>query len=343
MNTPATTVDRKKVEAFFTWSDPKWWLYGGAAACAFVGLVSISNGAYLFGLLLLAGAVFLGHRGRSSDNPLEIYYKEVVKAKRLDLSRMLLRAYRKTETDVDSLLDFDPSDLVTLDPTAVDTDQKTLFEKLIRKSVFLFGHGQAKSGAAAAPTDIVRAAATAALGKPLVDAIQGATSVGLPGRSYRRPVLIEQPQGQRYVDVEFTPIRVSILFLAKTELIVYFADVDITRGDLMTEEVGRVFLKDVVEIRSGSSTSRVSRAEHSTVFREIERMLKRKLPNEIVEQDYSIIISKTDGGKMSLPVGAPSYQIGDKGVLDSNDQEDNRYIRVAREIFRRINDAKARI
>jgi hypothetical protein len=145
------------------------------------------------------------------------------------------------------------------------------------------------------------------------------------------------------LNVEYSPIFVSILYLTKTDLIVYFADIDLSRGDLLIEEVNRLFLKDIVEVTISSKSDRIKRGDNKDLFVKYEKATKDRLPDEIVYREHAIRVTKTDGRSFSLPVGAPEYRSGKEGILDSEYEDEDKFARVAREIFKRITDAKARL
>lgn len=103
--------------------------------------------------------------------------------------------------------------------------------------------------------------------------------------------------------IEYSPIFVSILYLTKNELIIYCAYVDITRGDLLVEEVNRFFLKDIVEITSTAETSRFKRSEATELFALYEKVFKYSLPNEMAIIYHFLRVTMTDGRYQNLPIG----------------------------------------
>jgi hypothetical protein len=294
-------VDRDAVEKFFKWEDPRKTLYTVGGIAAAIGVLALLSDGWLFGLVALGVGIFLFYRGAKSTDSFTKYYEAVKVAKGYDFEAILKRSFTKSETPLESLLDFDAQDLMALDPDLPRPPREDLLTALDRKSVFLYGRAR-----------------------------------GEEGSTYLRWVRV----GDR-IKTEYSPIYISILYLTRTELIAYFANLDITRGDLILEETSRVFLKDVVEIRTRSESTRYKRVENELFFKNYEKQTEQQISDEIVRRDHVIRVTKTDGGHIDLPGGAPDYESGRTGMLDRVGGEDERFTRVAREIFKRINDAKA--
>jgi hypothetical protein len=299
----AGKVDRDAVEKFFKWRNPKRLLYTLGTLAIVVGLMMVLGHAVVPGLVFVAGGGFLFFKGSRSNSHFLRYYAAVKAAKVFDFDAVRRRSFNKTERSLESLLDFDAQDLLSLG--AEFGGQSDGLSALGRKSVFLCGREVA----------------------------------GTPGGSrYLRFVRV----GDSIV-AEYSPIWVSILYLTRYEMIVYVANIDITRGDLLLEETSRVFLKDIVEIKTQSTSRRLKRFENLSLFRSYEKETKVTLEDEIVNREHAIRVTKTDGRHLDLPVGAPEYESGKQGILDSGREDEGRFTRVAREIFKRINDAKASV
>lgn len=307
-------VDRDAVEKFFTWKSLKWNFLIGGIAGMLIGLWAFAVGFELLGLISLIFGIYLVSAGVRSESTLKKYYDEVQKAKLYDFSKVLVRSFTRTEIDLDTLLDFDATDLVSIDPNAVPSANKDMMAELDRKSVFLFGREN----------------------------------------SDRWRLL----RVGGHVVLEYSPIFVSILYLTRSELIIYFADIDITRGDLQIEEINRAFLHEVVQITASSKSTRIKRAANEEIFNQFENLqnstaidgsthapwaryaTQSRQMDEIIYYEHEIRVSMTNGRTLSLPVGAPEYRSGKKGLLDETEEDEDRFTRIAREIFKRINDAK---
>jgi hypothetical protein len=301
----AEKVDRDAVEKFFKWKSPKRLRYTLGTLAILLGLIMLPARAVLPGLVFVAAGGFLFFKGSRSNNAFLRYYAAVKAAKAFDFDAVRRRSFNKTERSLDSLLDFDAQDLLSLSAEFGGQSGTEGLSALGRKSVFLCG--REASGAAG-------------------------------GSRYLRFVRV----GDSIV-AEYSPIWVSILYLTRSEMIVYVANIDITRGDLLLEETSRVFLKDIVEIKTQSTSRRLKRLENLSLFKSYEKETKVKLEDEIVNREHAIRVTKTDGRHLDLPVGAPEYESGKRGILDSGRDDEGRFTRVAREIFKRINDAKASI
>jgi hypothetical protein len=301
--TTSGKVDRDAVEKFFKWTDPKRLLYTLGTVAILLALVMLSGDSTLSGLLFVAGGGFLIYKGSQSNDSFQRYYEAVKVAKAYDFDTVRRRSFNKTERTLESLLDFDAQDLLSLDSDLGSNPPADDLVALGRKSVFLYGREIGSTPGTQRYLRFVR------LGSSII--------------------------------AEYSPIWVSILYLTRTELIVYVANIDITRGDLCLEETSRVFLKDIVEIKTQSTSRRLKRLENLALFKSYEKETKTKLEDEIVNREHAIRVTKTDGRHLDLPVGAPEYESGKRGILDSGKEDEGRFTRVAREIFKRINDAKA--
>lgn len=151
---------------------------------------------------------------------------------------------------------------------------------------------------------------------------------------------VKEAGGMR--SLEINPWRITILFLTQSQLIGYEAELDITRGDLNTEDFHRMFLRDVVQIGTSTKSKRIeidpkARDEATVEYREMFG------PNikEVVRRFHFVSISKTDGQPLTFPIGVPESRDGTVGALDmDSSDEDAHYMRIAQEMSQRIDEMK---
>jgi hypothetical protein len=291
-------IDRKAVEKFFTWRSSRPTLIKLGLGAAVVGVLALAGGSPTLGsvALVISASTFVW--AFNADGGFWKLYEELTRAKNKDFVTVLTRSFKKTETSLDSLVDFDPKDLISLDPQDASSSERDLVQSLAPKSVFLRG-------------------------------------------SRARAEHMQFLKIKDRIVLEYSPVHVSVLYLTRTDLIVYFANIDLTKGDLRVEEFNRLFLRDVVEITNASSTTRYQRAGNEQLFDKFEKAHKMNLQSELVVREHTIRITKKDGRSIDLPVGAPEYLDGARGTLDGDDDDGSRFSRVAREVFKRINDAKS--
>ena len=68
------------------------------------------------------------------DKPLLEFHDEVKKAKSFDFANVLIQSFRKTETALNNLLDFDQAGPVAMGPDGFGPEDRQLLEALSRKS-----------------------------------------------------------------------------------------------------------------------------------------------------------------------------------------------------------------
>jgi hypothetical protein len=141
--------------------------------------------------------------------------------------------------------------------------------------------------------------------------------------------------------VEYNPIQVSILYLTRDRLITYKALLDVTRGDLNTEETDHIFLRDVVQIGTVATTERYTATSDANLLRSFKEARGGKAPSEVVVRRNAVRISTTDGRNVFMPIGAPEVEDGSTGRLDRSDDGDNKYAVIAHQMSSRIRDVKA--
>src|SRR6185503_12918137 len=109
-------VDRDAVEKFFKWEDPRKRLYTVGGLAVAIGVLALLAGGFIFALVAIPiGALLIWH-GTKSTSYFTEYYEAVKVAKGYDFEAILLRSFRKSETALESLLDFDAQDLMSLEP-----------------------------------------------------------------------------------------------------------------------------------------------------------------------------------------------------------------------------------
>ncbi len=148
-------IDRAKVLRFFKWSNQEFAPLLIAIGCiivanwiGYVGVVvaqSDEEKAWILGFTFTIAAGFLGvaalsfRKAMKGDKPLLEFHGEVKKAKNLDFANVLIQSFRKTDTALDKVLDFDPTGLVSHISDAAGSEDGQLLEALRPKAVFLAG------------------------------------------------------------------------------------------------------------------------------------------------------------------------------------------------------------
>ena len=148
-------IDRAKVLRFFTWTGRELVFLiiaiGSMIVATWVMYLGVSvalKDAEKAGILIFtstASAVFLGigavyfRMALRGDKPLLEFHDEVKKAKNFDFSNVLIRSYRKTETTLDNLLDFDQAGAVAYGSDGFGPEDEKLLEALRQKAVLLYG------------------------------------------------------------------------------------------------------------------------------------------------------------------------------------------------------------
>ena len=138
--------------------------------------------------------------------------------------------------------------------------------------------------------------------------------------------------------MEYSPISVAVLYLTKTELIVYRASADIVKGDGGAGEIRRIPLQKVVEVTMEPVSRRIARTENERLFLEYERAKSNNPSHEIFSLERSIRVSGADGPDLILPAGDPLYWRGRRQNADA--WEEDRFSIAARAIGRGIEEAK---
>jgi hypothetical protein len=139
--------------------------------------------------------------------------------------------------------------------------------------------------------------------------------------------------------VEYSPIAVAVLYLTRTELIVYLASAGIVTDDVGTEEIHRIPLEKVVSVTLEPASRRIGRTENERLFQEYERVIRNNPTHEILAMERTIRVAKADGEALILPAGDPVYRGASRQFPDA--WEGDRFSRAAREVSHRIAEAKA--
>jgi hypothetical protein len=161
--------------------------------------------------------------------------------------------------------------------------------------------------------------------------------VGQQGDTEPRHTRIMNVAGQSVL--EYSPILVSILYLTRTELIVYTAHVDVTKGDLLLEQLHRVFLKEITEVTMTFTTERFVREANSTLFTKYEKVMKTTLEEGLFSVNHAIQVAKRNGQLLKFLSSAPQYRRGEQSVLDHSPYEADPFRFVARRISQAIQNA----
>ena len=121
--------------------------------------------------------------------------------------------------------------------------------------------------------------------------------------------------------MEYSPILVSIVYVTRSELIVYSANIDITKGDLLLEQVNRLFLRDVAEITTSSATERFARTANAAMFTKYEKAMKTTLETDMIRVRHTIQVVRRNGQVLPVLSSAPQYRAGEESVLDCDPHE----------------------
>ena len=139
--------------------------------------------------------------------------------------------------------------------------------------------------------------------------------------------------------VEYSPITVAVLYLTRTELIVYLASACLVTGDVGTEGIRRIPLEEVASVTLEPASRRIGRTENERLFQEYERVIRNNPTHEILAMERTIRVAKADGKDLILPAGDPVYRGASRQFPDA--WEGDRFARAARAVSHRIAEAKA--
>lgn len=143
----------------------------------------------------------------------------------------------------------------------------------------------------------------------------------------------------RALIVEYSPIAVAVLYLTRSELIVYLASAGLVTGDVGTEEIRRIPLENVAAVTLEPASRRIGRTADERLFNEYERVVRNNPSHEILAMERSFRVAKADGEDLVLPAGDPVYRRASRQFPDA--WEGDRFSRAASEVSRRIAEAKA--
>jgi hypothetical protein len=121
--------------------------------------------------------------------------------------------------------------------------------------------------------------------------------------------------------MEYSPIWIAIVYVTRSELIVYSANIDITKGDLLVEQVHRLFLRDVAEISTSSATERFARTANAAMFTKYEKAMKTTLETDMIRVRHTIQVVRRNGQVLPVLSSAPQYRPGEENVLDCDPYE----------------------
>ncbi len=130
------------------------------------------------------------------------------------------------------------------------------------------------------------------------------------------------------------------MFLTRSDLIVYYASLDILKGDINQEEVKHILLKDVADVTIEPVRRCVHRIGNESLFQEYERIIRNNISNELVSLEHSIRVARNDGTDLFLPAGDPGYGSSLRQMKESREDSEDRFARIAQELSRRIREAK---
>ncbi len=139
--------------------------------------------------------------------------------------------------------------------------------------------------------------------------------------------------------VEYSPVAVAVLYLTRTELIVYLASAGIVTGDVGTEEIRRIPLEKVAAVTLEPASRRIGRTGNERLFNEYERVVRNNPSHEILAMERSFRVARADGEDLILPAGDPVYRRASRQFPDA--WEGDCFSRAAREVSRRVAEAKA--
>ncbi len=308
----AANIDRAKVLSFFTWTNrelaPLFIAIGCMIAASWVSYVGVTvavKNAEKDWILLFTSA--------ATTVLLAIAILSVRKAFRGDIPLL------EFHDEVKRAKNFDFANLILRSFRKTENSLNSLLD---------FGQtGPAPSGSnTGSPED-----------KALLEALQP-KAVLLFGRQEGAEFLKFIFDGHALV-VEYSPIWVAVLYLTRTELIVYLASAGLVTGDVGTEEVRRIPLENVAAVTLEPASRRIGRTADERLFNEYERVVRNNPSHEILAMERSFRVAKADGEALILPAGDPVYRRASRQFPDA--WEGDRFSRAAREVSRRIAEAKA--
>jgi hypothetical protein len=295
-----TQTDRTVVETFFTWSSKGWELLLA------IGVFGCSLGMYVAvhefvrsGLVTIVVGLAVFAYGWRRKVRLRALYATFKRARNDDFIRVLLRSMAKTDLDPRTFIDLNMPEFVALDPSRVSEPERQQLEAIKPKALFLVGREGDDDGSG----------------------------------QWRFM------KGGELAIFEHSPILVSILYLTRSELILYTANVDVTKGDLLQEQLHRVLLREITEITASSSTNRLLRAAHASLFTKHEKTMKVTLEGDLIRLRNTLQVSKRNGQALKFWASAPQYRAGEQSVLDYDPYEGDSFRFVARRISQAIHSA----
>jgi hypothetical protein len=141
--------------------------------------------------------------------------------------------------------------------------------------------------------------------------------------------------------IEYNPVNAAVLYVAGNQLVVYHAISDLTTGDLSSETVQRIYLKEIVQVSVRTSSTRIQYATDEGFLKKFNNLRSSaKETTELVRSETVVYLTKTDGGTLDFPVGTPSVRDGAKGELDTDEIAENREMRIATALQQNIEAAK---
>jgi hypothetical protein len=299
-------TDREMVREFFEWEWP-----ARSYASLKWGIGLIAAGVLMTGQVLIVGLLgmvtggFFVYDYFSSSNllrtPVGKNLEKVRENRFRDLVKIWVRSYDKIDKSIAELRQFDLTDYHPLDGASVD------FDSLTRSPVSL---SEIKS-----------------------------RSVFIFGPIHKAKIQIGVSRNG--ITIEYNPINVSILYIAGNQLIVYHAVADLITGDLRSESIQRIYLAQIVQVGVWTNSERIkaTEAESAGLLKKFNRARSLEA-KELVLSETLVRITKTDGGTLDFPIGAPTVKDGTKGVLDTDDVSENREVRIARALDQNIESAK---
>ena len=138
---------------------------------------------------------------------------------------------------------------------------------------------------------------------------------------------------------EHSPISVAVLYLSDEELIAYIATADIVRGTVAGEELRRIPLRKVIDVRAEPVCRSSGRAENERLFQEYERIIRNNPSNVVTSVAQRMRICVAGNEDFVLPASPPDYWHGRRPGAQAGENE--RFARIASEIARRARIARA--
>ncbi|MBA4232476.1 MAG: hypothetical protein C0465_17905 [Ralstonia sp.] len=241
------------------------------------------------------------------EGKLSSLHEKVIDAKRRDFGIALNRAFFETNVNISELEKFRIADLASLDATNPDPREGQLFQNLMDHSVFLYGFP------------------------------------GIADRD-RRNFAIRALKLKSNFIVEYNPIKISILFLTKKQLILHEERLNLFAGRPQSMSSCSIFLKDIAIVEKIMVSDLITKEE----LKENEA----RLPVDILERNMDVEIQRhalrivlVNRITYDLPIGAPILVIPDDmsstGWDDGIDGEiEQKTLKAKRAIAGRIVDAK---